>query len=126
MLEIKSKVLSSNLEGLGLFADEDILGNQLVYKKDKLFVKEFTPDEVNSLSEVGKEFVRTYCYTNAKGNFELIMDNWRFINHSFTPNCYWHNGDLFAAKYIYKGEELTHNYNDITGIENEVDFEVKG
>lgn len=32
------------------------------------------------------------------------------FNHSFTPNCLWHFGMIFALRDIEPGEELTLNY----------------
>lgn len=33
-----------------------------------------------------------------------------FLNHSFTPNCLWHLGFVFAGRPIEAGEELTIDY----------------
>jgi len=79
-----------------------------------LFAKEFIPAESVIGTVLGK-------YTNKNGDYVLWLDDiigfhvlcqFRFINHSDSPNAvYYDTLEVCAVKDISVDEEITHNYH---------------
>ncbi|PYS04586.1 MAG: hypothetical protein DMG15_08485 [Acidobacteria bacterium] len=55
------------------------------------------------------------AFETADGRWIIAQSNVRHINHSCDPNCYIaDNLDLITLRKVYKGEELTIMYNEVT------------
>lgn len=113
MFHVKIKLGISKINGIGLFADQDINKNELVYSfNDKLdlilseedFLK-LSLDERNTISNYG------YLDKNAK-LWHLAFDDIRFCNHSLDGNINLTDSQLLANRLIKKGEEITQNYEE--------------
>jgi len=117
MLMVKTKLKSSDLNGIGLFADEDIPKNTIVWKNNselsfiKFSEKEWKGLE-KELSEESFGQIKNYGYKYKKdGNYYLDLDDTRFINHSKNPNVAEDDFDNdIAIKDIKKGEEILMDY----------------
>ena len=90
---MKTHIAKSNIEGMGLFANENIKKNT---------------------------YIGTYNGRKAKrdGKYILWLDDepyyitnkFRFVNHSKKPNAELENFELHSIKRIKKGEEITIHY----------------
>lgn len=116
MLKIRTYLDKSSIEGIGLFAGEDIPNGTIIW--------EFTPnfdvvidntDNIAYLLEVQREFVKKYAFFDKQTKQWILgADNDRFTNHSESPNTIpMFNGIMVAAQDIKKGEEITCNYFEI-------------
>ena len=120
MLCVKTKLKSSNISGIGLFADEPIAKGEVIW--------EFSPDldlllskeQVDNLSAPAREQFFNYSYLDKiRGKYLLCGDDSRFFNHSDNPNCLDCTSDekdiTIAARDIEAGEELTCDYKVFYG-----------
>jgi SET domain-containing protein len=118
MLLVKTKLGLSTIEGVGLFADQDIEKGQLIWVFNAVVDTLIDPDELAWVSPVSAELLRKYTYMDTELNrLVLCGDDARFFNHSDTPNCDEHGvgfkGTTIANQYIPKGTELTCDYKRI-------------
>src|SRR5271155_2193652 len=86
MLYVKTKVLSSAIEGLGLFADEFVAKGALIAQYNPRFGWQCAETERDMLPPIAKEFLWRYGWRNADGIWLMDVDNSRFMNHSNAPN----------------------------------------
>ncbi|HVV14992.1 MAG TPA: SET domain-containing protein [Candidatus Paceibacterota bacterium] len=129
MLLVKTLIGPSAIEGIGLFAAEDIPKGTLVWRFVPGFDLELTLGGFETLSEAAKDQMKHYAYISKKtGNYILCSDDARFFNHAAEPNVIEVQDENeqeppnAAARDIKKGEELTFDYrNFIDGL----DFETK-
>ena len=95
-----------------LSANSVYVGDSLIHGKG-LFAKVFIAAE-SILGELEGEYTNTdgdhVLWLDQKTAF-LVQGNFRYINHSDTPNAvYYDNLEVCALKDIQAGEEITHNY----------------
>ena len=83
MLLVKTKIGTSKIHGIGLFADQDISKGTIVWSFDPLIDKTLTNSEIESLPDFMKEFIDTYSFFD-KGKHILCGDFGMFVNHSKT------------------------------------------
>ncbi|MDD5430743.1 MAG: SET domain-containing protein [Candidatus Pacebacteria bacterium] len=117
---VKTKLGPSEIEGIGLFADQDIKKGDVVWKEDdglsylvfteeqwRKMEKEFSPETFRQIKRYSFKY-------KATGNYELLLDDTRHMNHSDNSNTIVlgenGEGDDIAARDIKKGEEITCNY----------------
>jgi hypothetical protein len=115
MLLVKTKIGSSKINGIGLFADQFIPKGTLVQKFMPGFDLIIPENEIQKLSEPAREQFLKYAYKNRDRQYILCFDDTRFLNHSDDPNLISNdpNEEIdTAAKDIQKGEELTVNYKE--------------
>lgn len=112
MLCVRTTLQASTIEGLGLFADQDIAMGTVVWKFQPELDILLTHDTIQTFSESAKEQFYNYAFLDKFHNkYMLCGDDARFFNHSDTPNCDDEYADItIANKNIVKGEELTVNY----------------
>ncbi|MBS3170100.1 SET domain-containing protein-lysine N-methyltransferase [Candidatus Woesearchaeota archaeon] len=117
MLFVKTRVLPSRIHGLGLFADEDIPKDTILWKFTSEFDLKFTKEQIRKFSKQVQEYLETYCWLSKKsGKYCFCSDDARYFNHSQKPNCfstYLEDEEevvTTAVKNIRKGEELTDDY----------------
>ena len=116
MLVIKTKLRLSSINGIGLFADQDIVKGLVVgLNKDNLGTIRYTQKQWHNLEEnLSKEsfkHIKRYAFKNKEDNlFWLNLDDTRFINHSENPNIVTAGANDIAIKDIKKGEEILIDY----------------
>lgn len=121
-----TKVMQSNIHGLGLFAKCDIPRGTVWWKgePDKnilLFNKEqyinLRNSETNGIKPMFWKMFTTYSYYSAIfDSLILCLDNARYVNHSSDPNS-GPNPDRnplisIALRDIKEGEEILENYDE--------------
>lgn len=111
MLRVKTKIKESEVEGIGLFADQFILKGTMTWQYDSEYDPSYTQAQVDDMSHVAREWFMVYGYFDHEQNrYVLCADNQRHINHSDTP-CIISTPDYdVAAKDIQIGEEMTCDY----------------
>lgn len=118
MLFVKTKIGSSKIQGIGLFADEFIKKGKLVWKFVAGFDLSISEAEAGRLPKIAKDFFYKYSYLDETlGKYVFCLDDARFFNHSQKPNvvnAISPEGDEIniATRDIRPGEELTCDYDD--------------
>lgn len=128
MLKVKTKLGKSTIEGIGLFADQDIPKGTVIWEYSKDLDREYEAEEFEALSELDKIYVKKYSF-KSNGVLCLCVDDARFYNHSETPNSieiiYGKFGISAASQDIKKGEELTTDYRKFGINETDVEFNLE-
>ena len=112
---VKTKLIQTNFKGIGLFADEFIVKNQVIYKDDVNFDRIITQAEVQRMPALLRDFVKQNAgFSQKREEYYLCCDNARFWNHSNSPNTKYlaHEGIVISLINIRKGEELTADYRE--------------
>ena len=131
MLLVKTKLDLSSIEGIGIFADQDIPEDTVVWTFDPTVDLVLTSEAIEALDENCRSQVQKYAYEHKKGCYVLCGDDARFFNHYDNPNCLDYavegqeHGYTVADRDIFKGEELTCDY-ELLGSDNAplLDFQV--
>lgn len=115
MMLVKSYIAQSKIEGIGIFAGQDIKKGTMIWKFNSIIDKKITKKEFEYLPEIAQKAVKHYAYMNKKGDRILCGDDARFFNHSDNPTCVDNDSleeeDITVAKRdIKKGEEITSDY----------------
>jgi SET domain-containing protein len=121
MLIVKTRIDKSTISGIGLFADQDILKGDIVWKMTSISVLKITPVEYKSLSTVEQTFIKEkdYYWIDKDNNYMIPIDDSRFINHSGNPNIIDSDDNTcVSSKNIKQGEELTIDYKTLVPKEN--------
>jgi SET domain-containing protein len=112
MLLVKTKLNTSNIHGVGLFADEDIKKGTYIWEWHDGLDMKLSVESYNNLPENLKSFFSMYAWKEDNSYF-LSIDNERFINHAENANCTCFGSQTIIAEVdIQKGEELTINYKE--------------
>ena len=109
MLLVKTKIGTSTIHGIGLFAEEDIVKDTIVWEYNALIDKSINIEEIKNLPLLAQEFVNKHGFFD-KGKYILCGDYAMFTNHSKNPNLGSTIDLSFAARDIKKGEEITDDY----------------
>ena len=110
MLTVKTSVRKSDIQGNGLFADEDIKEGSVIWTFVPGFDVVLTQAQVDAFPPQAQEYVERYGYRE-EGRIILTMDNDRFTNHSPTPNTrVLASGDMVASENIRRDTEITADY----------------
>jgi len=121
MFYVKTALNQSKLDGIGLFAEEDIPEGKVVYSinpKLDLFISQ---EEFANIGENEKETISHYGYFDKKENkWHLSFDDIRFCNHSKDSNIILKGHELIAKKDIQKGEEITQDYSEFENLREEL------
>jgi hypothetical protein len=112
MLLVRTYLAPSSIDGIGLFAGEDIPKGTITwefYPEVDIVLEEFC------FTRVQFEFVTKYAFQDKQlGKWILSADDDRFTNHSDDPNTGpLPDGRMVALRDIKKGEEITSNYYHI-------------
>jgi uncharacterized protein len=113
MLLIPTYVAPSRIEGVGVFAAEEIPAGTLIWRLDPTFDRLLTIEQIAGLSDVHQTFVERYGYPYPHDPSLIIieLDNGRFMNHSPQPNTRFDDPDAgYTRVAIPAHEELTCNY----------------
>jgi SET domain-containing protein len=116
MLQIKTSLSNSPINGIGLFAEENVQKGKIVWTFNPLVDLVFRPDEWNDLQKkISKDSfnqIKKYAYKE-NNRYILCVDNAQFMNHSHTHYNVGNlkDGDIMVALTdIQKGDELVCNY----------------
>ena len=112
MLTFKHSTGPSPIHGIGLFTDEDLYEEDVLWRFIKGMDIAITRLEFSWLPDSSKEYFRKYGWIDwDDGLWHLSVDGDKFINHSLDPNTgIDDDGNMVAIRDIPKGEEVTANY----------------
>lgn len=113
MLLVKTKILASEINGIGLFADQFIEKGTIIFQEDEYTIT-VQQNEFENLPEIQKQFFEHYGYKQS-GVYKCSIDDDRFMNHSNCPNTDdgFYPDKTIAARDIERGEEITCDYRVI-------------
>ena len=96
--------------GVGVIAKTAIPKGTLVWVRDPLD-RTLQPIDVATLPEPLQDFSLTYMYRNCLGEYVLLWDHGKYVNHGFNPNCMpTPYGFDIAIRDIAEGQELIEDY----------------
>ena len=108
MLKVKTYLKEVPGKGIGLFANENILVNTVIWQFDfpdiKIWDSKYLWDRKETM-----DFLKKYGWLEGE-YWYLSADDDRFTNHSSNSNTYTEANKVFAKRFIAKGEEITCNY----------------
>ena len=113
MLLIPTYVAPSSIEGVGVFAAEDIPAGAVIWRLEPTLDRLLRREDIATLPAVHQAFVERYGYPYPHDPEVTIveLDNGRFMNHSTAPNTRFSDPDTgFTRLRIAAHEELTCNY----------------
>ncbi len=118
MLLVKTKLAMSEIQGLGVFADQFIPAGAVVWELHPQFDLQFPLEALNELPQFARDRIMHFAYVDKRtGMGILCADDARFMNHSDDPNTRTivdengHEHDL-AVRDIHPGEEITCDYHE--------------
>jgi len=112
MLKVKTYIAPSSIEGIGLFADEDIKKDSIIWEFDEGFDLKIPKDKLERISDIKKAYLMKMGWFQGDELY-VCCDNATFINHSETPNISEFCHELFATRDILKDEEIVEDYKDM-------------
>ena len=122
MLTVKTSVGPSDIQGMGLFTQENIPAGATVWVYDPRFDISFDCQEVEMMLELQRELITRFAYISKEtGKYIFCIDNSRFINHLSSGR---NNLDVvrimgepewrgIANRDIEVGEEITVDYQKL-------------
>ncbi len=114
MMLVPTYVAPSAIEGVGVFAAEDIPAGALIWRLDQSFDRLIPQKDLDAAPEHFREFIERYTYPfpDDPSLVVLEVDNGRFMNHDMlSPNTDFSVPTRGVARRdIAQGEELTCNY----------------
>lgn len=116
MLLVRTRLGQSLIHGIGLFADEPIPKDTIIWRFHPRIDIRMSEEEIRELSPASQDQMRRYSYREKhSGLYVLCGDDARFFNHTASPNCIdlydGVSGDVtIALRDIEAGEELTCDY----------------
>jgi len=133
MLLVRTKVKPSSIDGLGLYAEEDVRYGEIIeIVETKFSYKVFTQKQVNKFNKIQLQYEHDYMF-KLDNKYYSTIDQAKYMNHSNTPNVSWHKakklanekgiiGYFTANKDIAIGEEITVDYREFC--EKGTDFDI--
>jgi SET domain-containing protein len=111
MFLIDTYLDKSKIQGVGVFAKENIKKGQLIKEVRPDFEIEFNKDNLPKMPLALAKLINTHAYERELGSKILVMgiDNEKYLNHSNDPNV---NDNGIALKDIKIGDEITIDYKD--------------
>jgi hypothetical protein len=117
MYLVKVRIGRSLIQGVGVFAAQDIPAGMTVSRFIDGFDQTFDPVSLtdDTFPPVVREFVDHHTYLN-KGRLYMPGDLDIYTNHSFAPNVGYRDADgsFFALRDIREGEEITNDYREFS------------
>lgn len=115
MIHIHYKLLPSDLQGMGLFANQAVKAGEIIYTASPLLDLNITQQQFDSLDQKEKDEVLWWGFFDEPSQrWHVDFDVSKFINHSYDATVTQHAGHdeayLIASRDIAPGEELTQNY----------------
>ncbi len=131
MLRVKTRLRYSDVHGFGLFADQFIPKDTVVWEFDPGFDPVFPADLVRKRAAedpVFAAYVAKHAYEEKRnpGFLTFNMDDARFVNDSPTPSLYVDRDGLrsIAVRDLQEGDELTNRYEDFL-LDNDVGIAIR-
>lgn len=125
MLVVSTYIEKSDIDGLGLFAGQDIEKGDIIWfldpSVDHVFSNEEFENMKTTLSSENRERFMKWSFTRKNGSIILPADNAKFENHSNNPNQICNGKYDLASRKILKGEEITCDYRQFEDKPNEVE-----
>jgi len=111
MFLIDTYLDKSKIQGVGVFAKENIKKGQLIKEVRPDFEIEFNKDNLPKMPLALAKLIDTHAYERELGSKILVMgiDNEKYLNHSNDPSV---NDNGIALKDIKIGDEITIDYKD--------------
>ena len=111
MFLIDTYLDKSKIQGVGVFAKENIKKGQLIKEVRPDFEIEFNKDNLPKMPLALAKLINTHAYERELGSKILVMgiDNEKYLNHSNDPSV---NDNGIALKDIKIGDEITIDYKD--------------
>ena len=111
MFLIDTYLDKSKIQGVGVFAKENIKKGQLIKEVRPDFEIEFNKDNLPKMPLALAKLINTHAYERELGSKILVMgiDNEKYLNHSKNPSV---NDNGIALKDIKIGDEITVDYKD--------------
>jgi len=128
MIHIAYKLKTSDLHGIGLFANEPVKKGQLVYTASPLLDLNITQEQFDGLAEKERDEILWWGFFDQPSKmWHVDFDVSKFINHSYHATVSQDEAHdeacLVATRDIQPGEELTQNYLEF---ETQEDLERRG
>ena len=99
--------------GYGVVATRPIPRGTITWVRDKLD-QTFSPDLLLRMSDLYKQILDKYGYTDRHGDTVLCWDHARFMNHSCEASCLSAGYDFeVAVRDLQPGDELTDDYGTL-------------
>jgi uncharacterized protein len=114
LLQVRTFIAQSRIEGVGVFAAEPIPRGALIWQFDPRFDRLVPMDEYRSSPPLLRELFDRYAYPSPDRSGFLVYetDNGRFMNHADRPNTDFAGIGGRALTDIAAGEELTCDYGE--------------
>jgi len=114
MLLVENFIGPSNIHGLGVFAARPIKKGELVWEFNQVIDRLIKPEDLAGLPEHVVKMIYTHAEFFADtGCFVLSGDGDAFMNHSESSNLIDRGTQMFAARDIEAGEEITCDYGQV-------------
>lgn len=115
MIHFKYQLKASGLHGVGLFADQKISKDALIYTASRLLDLNITQQQFDSLEDAEQKEVLWWGFFDQPSQmWHVDFDVSKFINHSYDANVTQDEKHdeayLVASRDIEAGEEITQNY----------------
>lgn len=114
MFHVDISVQQSEIHGRGLFIEESVKEEELIYTQEPEKQEVYTGKELRRLPEDKQEEIRHFA-PKIDGEWRLSHDEIIYCNHARPGNITSRNGRLYASKDISAGTELTQDYAEIEG-----------
>ena len=120
---VKTRIAASLIEGIGVFAAEDIPAGAVVWRFNPALDRLIDAAEIAALAPAERDFLARYAYLDTRlGRYVLCGDNARFCNHAADANTQGaypddgpEGGIDIAARDIREGDEITCDYRAFDG-----------
>lgn len=112
MLLVPTFVGQSSIQGLGLFAAQDVPAGEALWRYEPGIDVTITYERIESLPDAFRAFLDRYAYTShdIPGAVVVSCDHAKFMNHSEDPNTESRPFVTVARRLIAAGEEITCDY----------------
>ena len=111
MFLIDTYLDKSKIEGIGVFAKENVKKGEKIKEVRPEFEIEFDKENLPRMPLALARMIDNYAYEREKGSKIVVLgiDNEKYLNHSDDPSV---NDDGIALKDINIGDEITIDYKD--------------
>ena len=111
MFLIDTYLDKSKIEGIGVFAKENVKKGEKIKEVRPEFEIEFDKENLPRMPLALARLIDNYAYEREKGSKIVVLgiDHEKYLNHSDDPSV---NDDGIALKDINIGDEITIDYRD--------------
>ena len=109
MLLIDTYLDKSKIQGVGVFAKENVTKGQQIKKVRPEFEMRFDKKNLPQMPLALANFIQTHSWEDDKDIYVMGIDNEKYMNHSTDPNV---NAEGIALKDIKIGDEITIDFRD--------------